>query len=102
VGRAVHAGEVLDQVPDGVQFVEIEGGVLTAAISSRIAFLPSAKYISVLSAAKSGLGMPAKPGLRLRLTTTTVRALSTSRIGMPAIGLVGSVRARGSRRRWRR
>ncbi len=37
--------------------------------------------------------MPANPGDRLRFTTTTVRDLSTSRIGMPAIGLDGSVRA---------
>jgi hypothetical protein len=30
-----------------------------------MAFLPSLKNIRVLSAAKRGLGMPAKPGLRL-------------------------------------
>lgn len=47
---------------------------LRAAISSRIAFLPSPNIIRVLSAAKRGLGMPAKPGLRLRFTTITVRA----------------------------
>ena len=66
-----------------------------AVMRSSTACFPSANNISVLSAAKSGLGMPAKPGERLRLTTTTVRDLSTSSIGIPAIGLDGSVRATG-------
>ena len=39
--------------------------------------------------------MPAKPGLMLRLMTMTVRALSTSRMGMPKMGLEESVRAAG-------
>ncbi len=59
---------------------------LRALIRSKMAFFPSAKYMSVLSAANSGFGMPANPGERERLTTTTVRALSTSKMGMPAIG----------------
>ena len=46
----------------------------SAAMRSRIAFLPSPNIISVLSLAKSGLGMPANPGDKLRLTTITVRA----------------------------
>src|SRR5688572_11982196 len=66
-----------------------------ALIRSTTAFLPSAKYISVLALANKGFGSPAKPGLRLRLITTTVRALSTSMIGMPAMAHVGSVRASG-------
>ena len=66
-----------------------------AAMRSSTARLPSANSITVLSAANSGFGIPANPGDRLRLTTTTVRDLSTSRIGMPAIGLDGSVRATG-------
>ncbi len=41
--------------------------------------------------------MPAKPGLMLRLTTITVVALSTSRMGMPSIELAYSVRAAGAR-----
>src|ERR1017187_4434942 len=39
--------------------------------------------------------MPAKPGFMERLITMTVRALSTSRIGMPYMGLDLSVRAAG-------
>ena len=40
-------------------------------LSSCMAFLASEKSIRVLSRVKSRFGMPAKPGLRLRLTTTT-------------------------------
>ena len=57
--------------------------------------MPSPKSMSVLSAAKSGFGIPAKPGDRLLLTTTQVRALSTSRIGIPAMGFPESSRATG-------
>src|SRR5258708_2504506 len=39
--------------------------------------------------------MPAKPAAMLRLMTITVRALSTSRMGMPKMGLEASVRAAG-------
>ena len=39
--------------------------------------------------------MPAKPGLRLRLTTMTVLARSTSRMGIPAMGLFLFWRASG-------
>ncbi len=39
--------------------------------------------------------MPANPGLRLRLITITTLLRSTSSIGIPAIGLEGSVRAAG-------
>ena len=59
------------------------------------AFFPSPKSISELSRAKSGFGMPAKPGLKLRLIFTTVLALSTLMIGIPAMALVGSVLASG-------
>ena len=68
---------------------------LRAAMISRTAFFPSPKSINALSMAKSGLGMPANPGLRLRLITTTVLALSTLMMGMPARALVGSVQANG-------
>ena len=41
---------------------------------SKIAFLPSAKYMSVLSAAKSGFGIPAKPGESDRFTLRFVKS----------------------------
>lgn len=52
---------------------DVRQSALIAVTRSSTAFLPSAKYMTQLSAAKRGLGMPAKPGLRLRLITTTVR-----------------------------
>src|SRR5690606_2254995 len=55
----------------------------SAWVISTMAFLPSPNNIRVLSLANSGLGRPAKPALNERLTTTTVFALSTLRIGMP-------------------
>ena len=67
----------------------------TAVTRSNTASFALPKNINELSAAKSGFGIPAKPGLRLRLITTTVRDLSTSRIGMPAIGPELSSRASG-------
>jgi len=48
---------------------------LRAAIRLRIAFLPSSKSIKVLSAAKSGLGMPANPGLKLRLISIDLKLI---------------------------
>src|SRR5262245_45096821 len=53
----------------------LQAASLIALTTSRTPRLPSAKYMRVLSAEKSGLGMPAKPGERLRFMTTTVRAL---------------------------
>ena len=62
---------------------------------SRTAFLPSPNSIRGPSAANNGFGIPAKPGPRDRLITTTVLESSTFRTGMPAIGESGSVRASG-------
>lgn len=56
---------------------------LRACVISIMACLPSPNNIKVLSLANRGLGSPAKPGLNERLTTTTVLALSTFRMGMP-------------------
>src|SRR3972149_1840892 len=85
----------IDRLPAIIVWWAGYAAALRAATRSTIAFLPSSKYISVLSAANSGFGMPAKPGDRLRLMTTTVRASPTLRIGIPAIGLLGSVLASG-------
>lgn len=56
---------------------------LRAVVRSSTACLPSPNIINVLSMANKGLGSPAKPGDSERFTTTTVRALSTLRMGMP-------------------
>ena len=55
---------------------------------SKTAFFPSPKSIKELSNENNGLGIPAKPGLRLRLITTTVLALSTSMIGHPSYSTI--------------
>ena len=58
-----------------VQFV-----MLTLLLLSVVSWVMIAQRWLVLSAAKSGFGMPAKPGESERLITITVLALSTSRM----------------------
>jgi hypothetical protein len=57
--------------------------VLTSAMSRVTESFASPKSITVLGLVKSSLSIPAKPGLMLRLSTTTCEARSTSRIGIP-------------------
>ena len=55
----------------------------TPATTPSIDFFASPKSITVLGSSKSGLSIPAKPEFIERLSTTTLAALSTSRIGIP-------------------
>src|SRR4051795_7102060 len=64
-------------VPSSVQTA------LTDAESSTIDALASPKSITVFGLRKSGLSIPAKPGLMLRFRTTTCWDWSTLRIGIP-------------------
>src|SRR5439155_9411514 len=57
--------------------------VLTPATSLRTDSFASPKSITVFGSRKSGLSIPAKPGLIERFMTTICFELSTSRIGMP-------------------
>ena len=68
---------------------------LTSAASSPTTVLASPNTICVFSLKKSSFSMPAKPARMLRLTTKIEAALSTSRIGMPKMGLPVSWRAAG-------
>ena len=55
----------------------------SASVSASTLSLASPKSMTVLSATNRGLSTPAKPGRMLRLSTTTVVALSASRMGIP-------------------
>ena len=56
---------------------------LSSVTRSLNTFFASPNNIMVLGYSKSSFLIPAKPGLKLRLITKTVRASSTCKIGMP-------------------
>src|ERR1039457_1050950 len=68
---------------------------LTAARSLVRESLASPKRRMVLGPKRSALSTPEKPGRMLRFRNTTLAALSTSRMGMPYMGLSGLSRAAG-------
>ena len=74
---------VIAPVPPGLDHLIGHHDALTAAISLTIESFASPNSIVVFGSRKSSLSMPAKPGAIERFITTTLAALSTSRIGIP-------------------